>query len=192
MTTPKAYMTLTNEPALVAQATSEPSAFAAIYDFYFDRVYNYVRLRVMDAQLADDLTSEIFERVLTKLDTYRPERGPFAAWLFGIARNSVNSRLRSQFRHRWLSLETLTDHASETPAPDEAYAQTESRHELLAAIRRLDTRDRELIALKFASRLSNQTIAELTGLKANHVGVILHRAVKRLRAELEFQGAHHE
>jgi RNA polymerase sigma-70 factor (ECF subfamily) len=179
-----AVAVLPNERALVAQAVAEPAAFAAIYDHYFPRVYNYARYRVGDAPTADDLTAQVFERVLVKIGEYRPERRPFAAWLFAIARNAVNDHLRAQRRHPWLSLEALRDRASATPPPEEIAERDESRSELLEAVARLSERERELVALKFAAGLTNRTIAELTGLSEGHVGVILYRAVRRLRAVL--------
>jgi DNA-directed RNA polymerase specialized sigma24 family protein len=53
---------LPNELALVARATAEPVAFAPINDHYFPRVYNYVRYRGGDAEMADDLTAQVFSR----------------------------------------------------------------------------------------------------------------------------------
>jgi RNA polymerase sigma-70 factor (ECF subfamily) len=179
---------LTNELALVARATAEPAAFATIYDHYFPRVYNYVRYRVRDVETADDLTAQVFERALVSIGSYRPERAPFSAWLFAIARNAVNDHLRAQRRRRWLSLEVLRGRASAEPQPEEVAIHSESRAELLAAVARLSDRERDLIALKFASGLTNRRIAEFTGLSESNVGVILYRAVRRLRAELSAQG----
>lgn len=175
---------LPNELALVAQATVEPAAFIAIYDHYFSRVYNYVRYRVRDAETADDVTAQVFERALVSIGSYRPERGPFAPWLFAIARNAVNDHLRAKRRRRWLSLEVLRGQPGNEPQPEEVAIHNETRAELLAAVARLSDRERDLIALKFASGLTNRRIAELTGLSENNVGVILYRAVQRLRAEL--------
>jgi RNA polymerase sigma-70 factor (ECF subfamily) len=175
---------LPNERALVAQAVAEPAAFAAIYDHYFPRVYNYARYRVGDAQTADDVTAHIFERVLRRLGEYRPERRPFAAWLFAIARNAVNDHLRAQRRHPWLSLDALRDRASAAPPPEEVVERDEGRSALLAAVARLSERERELVALKFAAGLTNRDMAALAGLSEANVGVILYRAVRRLRAEL--------
>ena len=179
---------LANELALVARATAEPAAFAAIYDHYFPRVYNYVRYRVRDAETADDITAQIFERALVSIGSYRPKRAPFAAWLFGIARNAVNDCLRAQRRHRWLSLEVLHGRASIEPQLEEIAIHSDTRAELLAAVARLSDRERDLIALKFAAGLTNRRIAELTGLSESNVGVILYRAVRRLRSELSAQG----
>jgi RNA polymerase sigma-70 factor (ECF subfamily) len=178
---------LPNERALVAQAVAEPAAFAAIYDHYFPRVYNYARYRVGDAQTADDLTAQVFERVLLRIGEYRPERRPFAAWLFAIARNAVNDHFRAQKRHVWLSLDVLRGRASAGPAPEEIVERGETRSALLAAVARLSERERELVALKFAAGLTNRHIAALTRLSEGNVGVILYRAVRRLRAELDVE-----
>jgi len=175
---------LPNELALVARATAEPAAFAAIYDHYFPRVYKYVRYRASDAEATDDLTAQVFERALANIGRYRPERAPFAAWLFAIARNAVSDYLRAQRRRRWLSLEVLRDRASRDPQPEEAAIRNETRAELLAAVARLSDRERDLIGLKFAAGLTNRRIAEITGLSESNVGVILYRAVRRLRTEL--------
>lgn len=64
---------LPNEQSLINRAKEEPSAFGAIYDHYFSRVYNYVRYRVRDPQVTDDLTATIFERVLANLSRYQAD-----------------------------------------------------------------------------------------------------------------------
>jgi len=174
-----------NETILIAQAKSDPTAFAEIYDFYFARIYNYARYRVLDPNTADDLTSEVFETVLTKLHTYRPERGPFSAWLFTISRNVVNYYLRKQKIRQYLSLDHILHQASRERNPDDLVIQNETNHELLQAVSQLSERDRELIALKFTSGLTNRAISTITGLKESHVAVILHRAVGQIRAQID-------
>ncbi|HUS17609.1 MAG TPA: sigma-70 family RNA polymerase sigma factor [Chloroflexia bacterium] len=178
---------LANEKALVARATVEPAAFAAIYDHYFGRIYTYVRYRVRDAALADDLTAAIFTRVLARLGDYDAARAPFAGWLFTIARNAVNDHLRAARRQRWLSLDWLRDHVADGPAPEAALIRNETRAALLVALGRLNERERDLIGLKFGAQLTNRRIAELTGLSESNVGVIVHRAIGRLRADLRIQ-----
>lgn len=183
---------LPNELALVARARVEPAAFAAVYDHYFPRVYNYVRYRVSDAATADELAALVFERVLAKIGLYRSERAPFAAWLFAIARNAVNDHLRARKRQRWLSLEVLGERLSAGPKPEEIVVRKEAHAELLAAVARLSDRQRHLVALKFAAGLTNRRIAALTGLSESNVGVILYRTMRKLRAELSAEENDHE
>lgn len=183
---------LPNEQTLVARATAEPEAFAAIYDHYFPRVYNYVRYRVQSPATADDITAQVFERALLRLDQYRPKRGPLAAWLFGIARYAVSDHLRMQKRRRWLPLDALGNRASADPQPEQLVIRNEMRDKLLKSVAGLSDRERELIALKFGARLTNRDIAELTDLSESNVGVILYRAMRRLRTVLVEKGQDNE
>lgn len=178
-------MLLTKEPAWVTEARTDPAAFATIYDQYFSRVYNYVRYRISSPARADDITAQIFERALANLKRYDSKRAPFEAWLFAIARNAVNDALRQQQRRKLLSLDVVENRPSSDPTPEQALMKKELRHKVLQAVGKLDERERDLIALKFASGLTNRRIAELTGLTKSNVGVILYRAMKRLRVELE-------
>jgi RNA polymerase sigma-70 factor, ECF subfamily len=178
---------LANEMALVARAKVEPAAFAAIYDHYYPRIYAYVRYRVRDAEPAEEITAQVFERVLANLGKYDAEQAPFAVWLFTIARNRVSDHHRAQQRRRWLPLDRVREHAAAGPAPDEIVLRDEMREALLTAMTRLSERERDILALKFGAELTNRRIAALTSLSESNVGVILYRAVRRLRADLDAQ-----
>jgi RNA polymerase sigma-70 factor (ECF subfamily) len=78
-----------DEPALAAGAEIDPATFSTLYELYFRRIHKYVRLRVDDPQTADDLVSQIFKRIISNFNNYRPNQAPFSACLFGIARYVV-------------------------------------------------------------------------------------------------------
>ncbi|MCL4271680.1 MAG: sigma-70 family RNA polymerase sigma factor [Anaerolineales bacterium] len=183
---------LANETDLAARAAGEPSAFAIIYDHYFPKVYNYVRYRVRDVDVADEITALVFERVLTGIGSYRPQKAPFGAWLFSIARNAVHDHHRSTSRHPWLPLDLIAAHPAADPLPEEAVEQKDASARLLQAVRQLAPREQDLIALKFASGLENKEIAKVVGLSESHVGVILFRALRRLRNLLGDKENSHE
>jgi len=183
---------LADEAAWVARAQADPAAFGALYDHYFPRIYSYIRYRVADATLADDLTATVFVRALAGLGRYETAAAPFAAWLFAIARNAVSDHLRAERRHRWLSLDVVREWISLEPPPESVALAGEMRDRLLAALARLPARERDLIGLKFAAGLTNRRIAELTGLTESNVGVIVYRAVRRLRTDLEPQEPAHD
>lgn len=186
--TNKTLASLPNELMLIDQAKNDPAAFSAIYNFYFARVYNYARYRILDRDLADDLTSEIFEAVLKNLHTFRSEKGSFSAWLFTIARNTVNYSLRKRRIRQWWSLDHTHEHADHNPKPDETTILNETQRELLQAISQLSERERELVALKFSVGLTNRAISKMTGLKENNVATILFRAKQRIRAQMNSNG----
>lgn len=156
-------------------------AFAAVFDAYFKRVFTYIRYRCDDDALADDLTAQTFERAMARIGDYDPARGPFAAWLFGIARNAVNDHYRARRRFPWLALDLFRREAAPDPDPEGHLIGQETEAELVAALTKLDRRERDVLGLKFAGALTNREIAKLVGLKESNVGVIVFRAIQKLR-----------
>ena len=184
--------TCLNEPVLAARALTEPEAFALLYDAYFPRIYNYIRFRVQDPHLTDDLTSQVFERLLKKISYFQPGRGSFAAWLFAIAHNVVVDHYRAEQRQRWAVVAVAAESNSIAPDPLEALIDRQRRQDVLQALAALTGREREVIALKFSAGLTNREIAKLTGFSASHIGVMLFRALKQLKKRLEQEAGHHE
>ena len=184
---------LARESLVAARAAVEPAAFVDLYDRYYPRVHNYVRYRVNDGMLVDDLVAQVFVKALTHIQSYDADRGPFSVWLMAIARNAVNDHLRALQRRHWLPLDLRSWWPSSDSSPEEIVLEGERNAELLAAIAKLSDRERDLLAQKFALGLSNRRIAELTGLTPSNVGVILFRAVRRSRRLLpSAQGASDE
>lgn len=181
-------LTMFNERTLVQQAKSDPTAFGQLYEDYLPRVYNYMRYRLDDAQTADDLTAQVFHRAMKAVGRYDPQQAPFAAWLFGIAHHVLNDHFRQQKRWQWLSLDALRQRFSLTPEPEEAFIQNERQTAVLQAVAQLPERERDVVALKFGGNLTNRQIAELTGLTASNVGIILYRSLKQLKVTLQAQG----
>jgi RNA polymerase sigma-70 factor (ECF subfamily) len=156
--------------------------FADVYDRWFARVYNYVRYRVGDAAAADDVVSRVFERALDRLDGFDPSRGRLDAWLFALARNAVVDHFRE--KRPSAPLDAADVLPSGEPPHEETLEGEESLRGLEAALRGLDERERELLALKFGARMTNRDIAAQMGLGESNVGVLIFRAVNKLRAAL--------
>ncbi len=152
---------MSRNPAQTATRTTAPSreGFASLYDRHFAAVYNYIRARVVDADLADDLTSQTFEKALRAYDTYDPNRGAFAPWILTIARNTVLNHWRAA---RETPLDAIPEPPSPAPSPERSAEQKEERAALFRALLSLDDRSRELVALKFFARLTNREIAAVT------------------------------
>ncbi len=113
-----AMLTQAEETSLIAQANDDDSAFTELYNDYFPRVYNYVHYRVDDFHAADDLISQIFEKLFSRLNYYQSEKAVFSAWLFSIARNTITDYYRSQKRTHVTSLEITAELIDSKPDPD--------------------------------------------------------------------------
>ncbi len=175
------------EPRPKASAADLPTAVEQIYEQYATRIYNYCCYHLRDPDRADDAVSRIFEKILLHLDRYDPRRGLLADWLFGIARNAVKDERRRRRRGRTVSLQAVAEREAGGPSPEQSALDGERRRLLMEAVAGLRSREREIMALKFAGGLSNGSIARLCRLSPGNVAVILHRAIRRVRAEVEHE-----
>jgi RNA polymerase sigma-70 factor (ECF subfamily) len=141
---------------------------------------------VGDHSTAEDLVSEVFEKVLLKYCTYNPEKAKLSTWLFTIVNNTIINYFKKNDRH----LESLELEKIESSYRlEDLVVEREQKELLLKAIMGLNERQRNIIALKFGACLTNREIAQLTDLSESNVGTILYRALKLLKGKLTGQGA---
>ncbi|RME48831.1 MAG: sigma-70 family RNA polymerase sigma factor [Chloroflexi bacterium] len=152
--------------------------FAEKYRAYLPRVLNYMRLRVGDEVLAQDLTATTFERAFAGIDSLRSEEA-FGGWIFTIARNVVAQHYRSQ--REAVSLDAVADMVDPSPSPEGHALEAVELQEILAGLQTLSEREQEIVRLKFIAGLKNREIAPLMGLTESNVAVILYRALGKLR-----------
>lgn len=162
--------------------------FEEIYDRYFVRIYNYIRYRVLERGAADDLVSAVFEKALNKYASFDPAIAPLEAWLFAIARNTLNDHFRRRKVRGWLSIDGHEERLASAESVERTAERGEENALLLAAMRGLSEQERELIAMKFSLDLTNREIAARTGLGESNVGVTLFRAMRKLKAALGPEG----
>jgi len=166
----------------------DANTFKEIYERHYKRVYNYISYRINNHHDTADLVSQVFERVIQKYSTYDPKRSAFEAWLMTIARNTVTDYLRKQKRAFNISLDSVIDFISGRSQPEEIIVVNESNASLVKALAKLNEKERNVVALKFAAELKNTDIAKVMGISDSSVGVILFRSLKKLRKELEKEG----
>jgi RNA polymerase sigma-70 factor (ECF subfamily) len=164
-----------------AQATEED--FERFYQEALPRVYNFFRYRFGDDPLAEDLTSETFEKAWRQRGKYKRDLGAFSTWLFTIARNVAVDHFRKKRREIPLR-EALDLPSGETTLDDLAQRDTDYAR-LAHLLAQLSNRDRELVSLKYGAGFNNREIARLCSLSESNVAVILHRAIQTLREEWE-------
>lgn len=180
------------ERQLVERARTDADAFAELYRRYLPRVHAFAWRRTGNRQAAEDICSATFEAVLTNLDGFEWRRGGFAPWIFRIAANQTITHHRREGRamtsrgqQAMATLEpgrtAATDPQDRVPAlVDEADAGV-----LREAIGRLPERYERAIVLGHLSGLGPAEAAQAMGLAKPAFAVVLSRARKALRRELD-------
>jgi RNA polymerase sigma-70 factor, ECF subfamily len=159
-------------------ATLDPEALVAIYDEYSTRIYSYIYHRTGDAAAAEDLTGDVFVRMLEALQTERAWTTSLQGWLYRIAHNLVVDHFRRQSKRdgpeldeRWMSSDD----------PTTSFEGLFSSHQLRTAMRFLTEEQRQVIVLKFAEGLSNVEVAEVMDKTEGAIKALQHRALEAMR-----------
>ncbi len=170
----------------LTQVKEKPDAIRPLYRHYFPRIFAYVACRVTSKQDTEDLTSEIFLKMVASIDGFEYRgAGSFAGWIFQIANNTVKQFYRADERWQTTLIDALPELHSTDPLPDEAFSRKERLRWLQSALETLTPRRREIIMLRFASGLRNQEIAGVLGLDERTVASHLCRALEDLQQQYQ-------
>ncbi len=176
-----------DESLIIAAQRGDEQALGTLYDAYVDRVYRYVFYRVDSAELARDLTADVFLRVVEGLPNYEYRSIPFIAWLYRIA----HARVVDHFRQASRVFEQEAIDNVELSAEDDldsslmkAYHQ-EKVHD---AIKQLTPEQQQVVLLRFVEGYNLQKTADALGKTIGAIKLMQHRALRTLSRELKNQG----
>ena len=175
-----------------AQDRCDPAAFDGLYLLFADRVFRYLLARIGDPDLAEDITAQVFLRLIEKVGIYRI--GPrdnvaiFSAWLYRLAHNKMVDVLRSHKRSQESPLENAAHIVSgQTMEVVEDHLDFQ---QILQTLRMLNDQQREVIVLRFVEELSIAETAQIMQKSEGAVKALQHRALETLRRHLQDVGAH--
>ena len=163
----------------------DAQAFSRLYEEYFEKIYRYIMIRVGSRVDAEDLTEQVFLKVLESIASFKWRGVPFSAWLFRIARNVVIDHLRKAKKG---SL-PLSESASGGVDPALLAEKRLDIEQLNLALEKLTQAQREVVALRFAAGLSTAETGRALGKSEGAVKALQHSALVALRKRLaQWQG----
>jgi len=151
-----------------------------IYTQYYSKVMGYISSRIRNRADAEDLCSDVFEKVQRKLPDFDPEKASVSTWIFTITRNTVIDHYR-----RSKPSEELDENLSDDTEIDEDLLNQESLSELAGALRALPEELRDLIVLRYYDGRPLTEVAELMGLSYGAVKLRHQSALAKLRRALQ-------
>ena len=163
-----------------AAKAGDEAALSELYQSYFPRLYRYILARTGNTYDAEDLTEEVFMRVLEAIKRFQHREAPFSAWLFRIAHNAVISQRRKESARGRSS--PLTDGLPiDSAGPEELVESRVAVSEVMKAAQNLPDAQRQVISLRFAAGLTVAETARAMGKGEGNVKVIQHKAIAKLR-----------
>lgn len=178
-----------SDAALVKRSQAgDETAFVALYEQYQPAVYTYLYYRLSDTMLAEDLTAEVFIRLLNRLASLDLNERPLLAWLYTIAANLAIDHHRKNGRYHWLPLDDEQDGQEHDLAQSaDSYLAQEK---LAAALNQLTEEQRQVVLLKFVEDRSNAEVGAILGKNEGSVKSLQHRALAALRRVLAKDFSH--
>jgi RNA polymerase sigma-70 factor (ECF subfamily) len=165
---------------------NEMDALQSIHHRYFKSLYNYALYRVNDPMTAEDITSEVFARLLKVIQGSAKQPRSLRRWLFGVAHNIVVDYLRQKYRTLTVDLtEEQLLLSNEEDSPVAALENNLKIMDLRNALAKLPEVQKEVIALRFGADIPVKFTAQIMGKSVSAVKVLQFRAVKALKEQLD-------
>ncbi len=159
----------------------DAESFSQLVDIYTKKCYGYFYRMTANREISDDLLSELFVKLVEKIGSYKG--GSFDGWIFTVASNIFYDYLRDKQRQKKL-LEGHK-HQLESKITKRKYSNSYQMDKLQIQLERLDLDTKELIMLRYYSKMSFKEIAQM---RSEPIGTVLskvHRGLNKLRQLME-------
>lgn len=171
---------MTNDEQLLAKAKQlDPAALRALHQRFYGPVARYIQFKVGDPQTVEDLSGEVFVRVLEGLKRGRAWRDSPQGWIMGIARNVVVDYYRKKER---MTEVALNEQMTSTEEGDPTYQAilSERQRQLMQAIHQLTEEQRDVILMRFMEGIDIKGVAKAINKTPGAIKGLQYRALRAL------------
>lgn len=164
---------------------ADPAALAELYDQYVNPIYNYVYHRVGQAELAEDVTGQVFMRMLEAVRAGRAWNTSFSGWLYRIAHNLVIDYYRHRQRASFVDLDDAAPIQAREGDPVQSTELRLAKEQLRAALTLLTEEQAQVITLRFLEEFSIAEVSEIMGKTDGAIKALQYRAVLALKRVMQ-------
>jgi RNA polymerase sigma-70 factor (ECF subfamily) len=168
-----------SHPAQEGLENLDSQAVTAVYNQYFPEVFRYIRYRLGDDMLAEDISSEVFFCLLKAVKSRRGPALNLRAWLIGTAHHMIIDHLRREHRHPSQAISDVLE--SDGPGPSEQVEGRLASRNLHLALIQLTEDQQQVLALRFGQGYSLEETAAMMKKKINAVKALQFRALNALQ-----------
>lgn len=152
------------------------SAGKEIFDYFNPKIFRFFLARTSHRETAEDLSQEVFLKIVSKIETFNEESGNFLGWVWQIARNTLIDYYREKKPLPLLSPELMIE---ETHYPD--FAEREKVNEIIQLVKSFSEEEQEIFSLRYLSDISYKELAQMTNKSEAGLRVIVHRLNQKIK-----------
>jgi RNA polymerase sigma factor (sigma-70 family) len=170
---------MTDELIMEAVKNGDLQRASVLFERYHKRIYNFLARMTVDRALADDLTQNVFLRLIKYRASYR-EGARFQSWIYQVARNVFSDHYQTYKKTAggFIDVEKISDHLQD---PNESAAAEEREKLLQRSMALLSEEQRELLVLTRFQHMKYEDVATIMDTTVANIKVKVHRAIGRLR-----------
>jgi RNA polymerase sigma-70 factor (ECF subfamily) len=177
-----------SEAALVERAAArDPEAIAKLYDLYAPKIQSFIYHRTSDPLVTEDLTGQVFLRMLEAMRGGKGWRTSFSGWIYRIAHNLVVDYYRKRSQATYTNIDETPHIPAGNGDPYQATAAKLDSDALVRAINQLTDEQAQVITLRFLEGYSISEVAELMNKTEGAIKALQFRGMTTLRRILEQQ-----
>ena len=170
---------MTDEMIMKAVKNGDLQQATLLFERYNKRIFNFLARMTLDRAVAEDLTQNVFFRVIKYRDSFR-EGARFQSWIYQIARNVFSDHyqaVKGKYAS-YIDVDKIRDHMAERNDTEVKQEQEALLHSSMA---QLTEEQRELLVLTRFQHMKYEEVAELMDTTVANIKVKVHRAIIRLR-----------
>jgi RNA polymerase sigma-70 factor (ECF subfamily) len=170
---------MSDETIMEAVKNGDLQQASLLFDRYQKPVFNFLARMTMDREAAEDLTQNVFLRMIKYRNSYR-EGHKFQSWIYQMARNVFSDHYQKEKNKRagFVDVGRLSDQIGEGSEDQE---QMERERRLIRSLAMLSDEHRELLVLTRFTNLKYEEVATITNMTVANIKVRVHRAIQKLR-----------
>jgi RNA polymerase sigma factor (sigma-70 family) len=169
---------MTDETIMEAVKNGDLQQASVLFERHHKRIFNFLVRMTLDRDAADDLTQNVFLRMIRYRTSYNEDL-KFTTWIYKIARNVFSDHYQQKSKMKMaLDIERLHVEIEDLPQGQE---QEEREKVLIRSLAMLNDDDRELLVLTRFQHMKYEEVAAVYETTVANIKVKVHRAIQKLR-----------
>jgi RNA polymerase sigma factor (sigma-70 family) len=170
---------MTDEIIMEAVKNGNLQQASVLFERYNKRIFNFLARMTMDREVAEDLTQNVFLRMIKYRTSYR-EGNKFHSWIYQVARNVFSDHYQSTKNKKadFVDVEKMSDYMADS---EESARMDEQEKLLERSLSMLNEEQRELLVLTRFQQMKYEDVAVIMNTTVANIKVKVHRAIGKLR-----------